>query len=286
VDYAALVTRLRSHAQAARITRYGTISEKGRAYPLLRLDTAGSPRLLITAGFHGDEQAGPLTLAQHFTAIARYAGKRGVGLTVFPCLNPSGFELATRYNASGEKPNNDFLRYELEDGSEEGVLYGREPAFRRWRLFKQGPQETRAIRRALERIRTPVAALDLHQDNYMRRAATYAYVFGDAKHYLPLARRSKQHLPLAARVQVDPRLVTDANGFIWFHDGSVTDWFMRRGSLYNAALETTTLGSAKACDAVNLIWIRGFIDLVAATPARPTARSASRRRRRRDLRTR
>ncbi|MBL8953425.1 MAG: succinylglutamate desuccinylase/aspartoacylase family protein [Myxococcaceae bacterium] len=263
MDYAALVARLRSHAKVARITRYGTIAEKGRSWPLLRLDTPGSPRLLITAGFHGDEQAGPLTLAQHFGTIARYARARKVGLTVFPCLNPSGFELSTRYNASGEKPNNDFLRYELEDGSEEGVLYGKDPAFRRWRLFKQGPQETRAIRRALERVRTPVAALDLHQDNYMRRAATYAYVFGDAQLYLPLALRSKKHLPLAARVQVDPRLVTDSNGFIWFHDGSVTDWFWRRGVRYAAALETTTLGAPKKCDAVNLIWIRGFIDLVA-----------------------
>lgn len=278
MDYAALLSRLRAHAHAARISRYGTITEKGRTYPLLRFDTPGTPRVLITAGFHGDEQAGPLTLALHFSAIARYASRRGVGLTVFPCLNPSGFELGTRYNASGEKPNNDFLRYELEDGSEEGVLYGRDPAFRRWRVFKQGPQETRAIRRALERVRTPVAALDLHQDNYMRRAATYAYVFGDANDYLPLARRSKKHLPLAARVQVDPRLVTDASGFIWFHDGSVSDWFMRRGSLYTAALETTTLGAPRACDAVNLIWIRGFIDLAAATTARATARPASRRR--------
>jgi predicted deacylase len=263
VDYAALVARLRSQAQVARITRYGVVTEQGRKFPLLRLDTAGRPRVVITAGFHGDEKAGPLTLAHRFREIAAHAGRRGVGLTVFPCINPSGFEAHSRYNASGEKPNNDFLRYEVEENRLEDVLYGDDPVFRRWRLFKGGPQETRAVRAALARVRTPVAALDLHQDNYMRRPATYAYVFGDGRHYAPLARRAAMHLPLAKRSHVDPKLVTDELGFIWFHDGSVTDWFMRRGSRYCAALETTTEGAPDACDAVNMVWIKGFIELAA-----------------------
>src|SRR6185436_10339512 len=131
-----------------------------------------------------------------------------------PCVNPSGFELGTRYNASVERPNNDFLRYRLDDGTEAGELYGRAPAYRSFRLFKRGPQETRALRKALERVRTPVAALDLHQDNYMRRAATYAYVFGDAATYAPLAKRAARHLPIARETQVDPRLTTDRDGLI------------------------------------------------------------------------
>jgi predicted deacylase len=261
VDYAALTAQLRSHARFARITTYATITENGRRVPLLRLDTPGRPRLLITAGFHGEEPAGPLTLASHFPRIARYAQRRGVGLTVFPCVNPSGFELGTRYNASGEKPNNDFLRYTLEDGSVTGEIYGRRPAFRRFSLFTRGPKETRALRRALARLPTPRAALDLHQDNYMRRAATYAYVFGEARSYAALARRSSRHLPLARELRVDPRLTTDAHGFIWFHDGSVTDWFVRRGTRYCATLETTTQSPLERCHAVNLVWIKGFIDL-------------------------
>lgn len=263
VNYDALHSRLRAYSRLARITTYGRVQELGRSFELLRMDTPGHPRVLITAGFHGEEPAGPITLATRFASIAAYAKKRGVGLTVFPCVNPSGFELRTRYNASGEKPNNDFLRYRLADGSEHGELYGRNPAFRSVKLYRKGPQETRALRRVLERLRTPIAALDLHQDNYMRRAATYAYVFGDARDYAPLARRSAKHLPIAADTQVDPRLTTDANGFIWFHDGSVTDWLMRRGSRWCATLETTTQSDLARCHAVNLIWIRGFIDLAA-----------------------
>src|SRR6185436_1963931 len=106
--------------------------------------TSGKKRVLITAGFHGEEPAGPLTLATHFGKIAAYAKKRRVGLTVFPCINPSGFELGTRYNASDEKPNNDFMRYRLDDGTTVGELYGRHPHFKSWHLYKRGPKETRA----------------------------------------------------------------------------------------------------------------------------------------------
>ena len=72
--------------------------------------------VLITAGFHGDEKAGPLTLLEHAAEIVDYAAARGVGLSIYPCVNPSGFEAHTRYNISGERPNNDFLRYEIEPG--------------------------------------------------------------------------------------------------------------------------------------------------------------------------
>ncbi|MBK7859969.1 MAG: succinylglutamate desuccinylase/aspartoacylase family protein [Archangiaceae bacterium] len=263
MTYDQLAAQLRSHAGLARISTYGSVRELGRRFELLRIDTPGKKRLLLTAGFHGEEPAGPMTLGAHFPRIAAYARKRGVGLTVFPCVNPSGFELGTRYNASVERPNNDFLRYRLKHRAVVGELYGRNPEFVRWSVFAGGPKETRALRRQLAKLPLPAAALDIHQDNYMRRAATYAYVFGDARHYAALARRASKHLPLAKHQQVDPGLVTDAHGFIWFHDGSVTDWFMRRGVRYCATLETTTRSSSKRCHAVNLVWLEGFIDLAA-----------------------
>jgi predicted deacylase len=265
VDYGALLADLRRWSTQAKISTYGTVRENGRPYPLLKLETPGRPRVLITAGFHGEEPAGPLTLARHFGAIARYARSRGVGLTVFPCINPSGFEAGTRYNASGERPNNDFLRYRLPGGKVVGELYGTDTDLP-WRLFRKGPKETRAVRRALEKLPTPLAALDLHQDDHMLRPAAYTYVFGEARWYAPLARRSAKSLPLAASCEVDPGLRSDENGFIWFHDGSVTDWMMRRGARYCATVETTTQSPARACDAVNLVWVRGFIDLAARGP--------------------
>ena len=56
----------------------------------------------------------------------------------------------------------------------------------------------------------------------------------------------------------------DAEGFIECHDGSITDHFHRAGVPYTAAIETTTETPAALADEINLIWMRGFIDLAAA----------------------
>ncbi len=260
VDYDELQARIRSWSTLARVSQYGSVREAGRRFPLLRLDVPGRRRVLITAGFHGEEPAGPLTLAHRFDTIAAYARKRHIGLTVFPCINPSGFAAGTRYNASGEKPNNDLMRYRIAPNRWVGELEEGVP-FLAWRPFRKSPKETRALLSELEHLATPVGALDLHQDDYMRRAATYAYVFGDARHYRPLMRKAARHAEIAHGTLVDPRLRTDADGLIEFHDGSVTDYFMRRGSKFCATLETTTLTPLDCCHAVNLIWIIGFINL-------------------------
>jgi hypothetical protein len=277
VDYDAFSARIRSWASHAKVSTYGTVLEAGHRYPLFRLVTPGRPRVVITAGFHGEEPAGPLTLAKHFGALAAHAKKRGIGLTVFPCINPSGFVAGTRYNASGEHPNNDLLRYRVGRRWKGELSDGDTPSG--WRAFKQSPKETRALLKQLEKLPTPVAALDLHQDNYMRRVATYAYVFGDAEHYRPLVRKASRHLEIAHDSIVDPRLRSDGHGLIWFHDGSVTDYFFRRGTAFCAALETTTQAPMEKCHAVNLIWLRGFVDLALSESSRSRApsRRSSRR---------
>src|SRR5580698_9486524 len=113
-DYAAR-WRASVPAPAAPFT-YGSVFEDGRAFDLVGLRSPGARTVLITAGFHGDEKAGPLTLLEHAAEIVGYAAARGVGLLIYPCINPSGFEAHIRYNLSGERPNNDFLRYELSPG--------------------------------------------------------------------------------------------------------------------------------------------------------------------------
>ena len=55
----------------------------------------------------------------------------------------------------------------------------------------------------------------------------------------------------------------DAEGFIICPDGSITDRYHRAGVPHVAAIETTTETPAALADEINLIWIRGFIDLVA-----------------------
>ena len=252
---------------------YGSVLEGGCAYPLVGLRLPGPNPVVVTAGFHGDEKAGPRTLLAHTAEIVAYAAERGVGLTVYPCVNPSGFETNTRYNVSGERPNNDFLRYELASGVWRGELYDGQPFKKVVPAWEGLPKETAALARALDRSPTPVAALDLHQDNFIRGPFFYAYIFGDPAWYRPLLARSGTLVPVLRSSIVDSGhepgsdVRADPEGFIFCHDGSITDRFHRAGVPYTAAIETTTDTPAELSDEINLIWVRGFIDLAAGFPA-------------------
>jgi predicted deacylase len=155
-----------SLAGVADVRDYGAVDEAGRTFPLLSASTDGGAAVVVTAGFHGDEKAGPLTLLAHAATLCAEARALGVGLRIYPCVNPSGFEAHTRYNASGERPNNDFLRYEIAPGVWRGELHEGETPLA-WRALDGGPKETVALARELARFPVPVAALDLHQDNFV-----------------------------------------------------------------------------------------------------------------------
>jgi hypothetical protein len=263
-DYAAgffdHARRLRARGVTARA--FAEVVEGGRRYPLLRVDTPGQRRLLISAGFHGDETAGPRTLLERFDEIVEHAAAREVGLTIYPSLNPSGFEDHTRYNRSGEKPNNDFLRYEIEPGVWVGELTEGQ-RFLQHRLFRAGPKETQAFAAEIAEQPLPDAALDIHQDPYLDDPLAYAYSFGDSAPFRPLIALTERHVPISRNAQVDDDVYTDADGLIRLHDGSITDYFHRRGVPHTVALETTTAVPMPICHEVNLIWIKGFIDFAA-----------------------
>jgi hypothetical protein len=264
-DFRDYVRRFERHSAFGTLSSVASLDEPGGPYPLLSLEVPGSRWLTLTGGFHGEEPAPPLTFLERMPEIVDYAQKRDVGLRIYPCINPSGFEDGTRYNRSGEKPNNDFIRYELHDGK---IAEEVDPhhEIRRWHLHDTGPKETVIMRRELSRHPTPVAALDLHQDRYLDGAHTYAYVFRDRTRYHHLTAEAARHVKLASAYKADERHVTDDAGLIEHHDGSVSDYFHRRGVRHVACLETTTDTPMEACHEVNMVWIRGFIDFVAETP--------------------
>ncbi len=272
--FADYLSRWRSSIPApAEEFSYGSVREDGRDFPLVGLRSPGARTVLVTAGFHGDEKAGPLTLLEHTAEIVDYAAARGVGLAMYPCVNPSGFEAHIRYNVSGEKPNNDFLRYELSPGVWRGELREGEKFSRVIPAQKTDglPKETVALSRALDAAPPPAAALDLHQDNFIHGSLFYAYVFGDLATYRPLMARAGSLVPVLRSSIVDSGhepgsdVRADPEGFIICHDGSITDRCHRAGVPYTAAIETTTETPAALADEINLIWIRGFIDIVAQT---------------------
>lgn len=267
MSYEAHAAQLRALADVAQVSPYGAVHENGRDYPLYRLDVPGPRLLVITTGFHGEERSGPLTIASHFREVAAHARQAGVGLAVFACINPSGFEAGTRYNASGERPNNDFLRYEVAPGQWKGEL-GPTETFLRFELFPGGPKETRAVRAQLEAITQPiVGALDIHQDDETPGAQVYAYTFGPPAPYVALLDRCRPFARIAAGEKVDHNVRVGLDGLIEFRDGSVTDYLRRRGAVHAAALETTTETPLAQSREVNLVWLHGFIDLCAAERA-------------------
>ena len=69
----------------------------------------GAPRrALLSAGIHGDEPAGVLALTE-FIESGRYRLFLGDWeLTLIPCINPHGYEAATRLNPAGQDLNREF----------------------------------------------------------------------------------------------------------------------------------------------------------------------------------
>ncbi len=263
VNYPEYQERMRAWARVATVAEYGRVTERGREYPLLCLTTPGRRELVVTAGFHGEEPAGPLTLLERFGELAEVARKQDVALRVFPCVNPSGFEGGHRYNASGEQPNNDFVRYELLDGTVRDEVAVGEP-FRGWWSFLETPKETRALHQELARYPPPAASLDLHQDAWVKAKCFYAYHFGDPAPYRALVEKSLAHAKVAVHVAVHNQVRTDRHGLLVHHDGSNSDWFHRRGVPHVGVLETSTRTPLEKCHAVNFTWLEGFVALAAA----------------------
>ncbi|MBX7114536.1 MAG: succinylglutamate desuccinylase/aspartoacylase family protein [Myxococcaceae bacterium] len=261
--YAEYLERLKQAAHGFEVTEYAVVEENGQPYPLVRLTHPGKGLCLITAGFHGEEPAGPLSVLSGLGEVLAHAQAQNVGLVIYPCVNPSGFEAGHRYNESGEHPNNDFIRYEVTPGHVvEEVEVGQ--AIHRWFLYEGGPKETRALRADIAAGPTPAAALDLHQDAWIGMPCHYAYYFGERAPYVRLLERGDSLVQVGRHVTVHDEHVTDADGLLVHHDGSITDYFFRRGTPFTAVLETSTATPQEKAIAVNVLWMKGFIDFAAA----------------------
>ena len=80
--------------------RRGNLFEAGRAadYPIYGWKCAGpGPAIYLSAGIHGDEPAGPMAVTRLLEDQPRWM--RGFSWTIFPCLNPWGYERDSRRNA-------------------------------------------------------------------------------------------------------------------------------------------------------------------------------------------
>ncbi len=147
-DYGALVRRWKALRARYDVTvREVACVGAGRTLLCAESANASAPLVAIAAGVHGDEPGGPwalLHLVECKELDDRYAYR------IWPCTNPSGFELGTRENAEGIDVNRSFGRG------------GQTP-------------EARAILTA-NRDRKYALSIDLHEDCDARGFYCYAYV--------------------------------------------------------------------------------------------------------------
>ena len=114
-NYAEITARVESAAAASALTltRY-PIAEL--ELDLLRVDVPSQERavarLAVFAGTHGDEPA-PVVTALEFLEQRMWARSPSVAFSVFPCLNPTGYDLGTRENVDGIDLNRQFARDEV-----------------------------------------------------------------------------------------------------------------------------------------------------------------------------
>ncbi|MDO9510093.1 MAG: succinylglutamate desuccinylase/aspartoacylase family protein [Candidatus Magasanikbacteria bacterium] len=246
------------------------------------------PILFINAGVHGEETAGPLTILNNLKTICSYARKNKVKLIIYPLCNPSGFAQMTRYNIDGDEGdfgNNDYLRYKMADGSMVDDIKDSNN-YKAWywssEITKKLPLETKTVIKLLKKepLKQIKACLDIHQD-YISNATSsaYHYSFGKLGVYKKIIKEIKKIIPIYKNKMIDAgfcevegdgdrleitdkALMSDKNGFIIRHDGTMSDLFYRLGTSY--CITTETMGSTplKEVMAVNNIWIKGLIDLI------------------------
>lgn len=114
-SYPELIERYRCVADeiGARMNEIGRFSCPMGEYPMfsMTLETgSASQRICISTGMHGDEPAGPETLLLGLRRLAEHRDRLNARFLIFPCDNPTGWELNTRENWAGVDLNREFSK--------------------------------------------------------------------------------------------------------------------------------------------------------------------------------
>jgi len=81
-----------------------------REFPIIFIKPkkiSDKPKVLIAAGFHGDESSGPWAVL-NFLESNKYPTR--VNVSFLPLVNPTGFNLSRRFDFWGKEPNNGYIK--------------------------------------------------------------------------------------------------------------------------------------------------------------------------------
>lgn len=270
LKYAGLIRRFKN--KKCQLKCYGEFKENRKKYKLYKIVINPKYRtrtLLITSGFHGEEFNGPISLLNIFDDIVAYAKKMRVRVIIYPCVNPSGFDLRKRYNASNECQNNDFMRYLIKDDKWVGTLMPGEK-YLEYKIVDSPAREVRLLKKDVLRHKIPHGVLDIHQQKgNLDTGDFYAYIFDKRAVYKKIMNKLKKVAKIARN---DPAMnfedgreiyyKIDNDGFIVLHDCTMTDMFYRLGSKYVVTSETDTTMPLEIVSEINRIWIFELIKLI------------------------
>ncbi|MGD0058711.1 MAG: M14 family metallocarboxypeptidase [Verrucomicrobiia bacterium] len=118
-DYASLVADIHNLAgDVFQVRGIGEITFEGKNHELFKLVSRPSPSpyavevpICLVAGVHGDEPDGilaALEFARRFSRTPQLVSN--YALTIYPCVNPIGYERMTRENGAGKDLNREFFR--------------------------------------------------------------------------------------------------------------------------------------------------------------------------------
>lgn len=170
-------SRLLSFSKDFNVERITSINYKQKELPIYSIETSPrktSKRLLITAGIHGNEYAGPLAVLEILSDIKKNPETyENIKINFLTPVNPVGILNLSRYNADGTDINRDFSRFKT--------------------------QEAKAVRRKVESFK-PDFVLDLHEGPQDEGAFIYTHQHAKSDAAtLILELLERRNIPLATK---------------------------------------------------------------------------------------
>lgn len=246
---------LRARWRALQARRGWSAEELGRvgddAIELLQrpVARADAPRLLVAAGFHGEEPAGPWGLLQ-FIEAADPALLDSVQLALLPLVNASGFRAGRRFNDWGENPNRGH-------GANADIAPSREG-----RVLATHAERLRGLGRD--------GVLSCHEDV---KQALHGYLYSLERTPAPgafshaLREANARFFPIHPDGQVDGCTLREGIVFNRY-DGSFEAWMMELGVARAACVETPGQADIGTRIAAQAAMVEAFVRHAAGAAAR------------------
>ena len=273
MTYRELVSGYR--AKGYKLKYYGKVKENRETYRLYKIiiNPWYKTTFFTTAGFHGDEPNSPISLLEIIDKIAALANMACVRVIAYICVNPSGFDLRKHYNASNEFFNNDSMRFLIKGGKWVGTLIDFNEPYAMVKPAKSPAKEVQLLQEDICKyyFPAPAAVLDIHQqEGNLKTGEVFAYIFDHPATYRRIMKKLAKIAPIARNDSwsdhQDGREINyriDEDGFVFVHDGTITDLFYHLKSKYVVTSETKTTLPLEQVSQINLIWAKELIRLIA-----------------------